>query len=245
MAAGTSSGTSGFASPPPSGSFARSCEWASWVMSGRSRASRCSSWRCPCSGFRSSVSPDGRSSCSRCSRWRRHRIWPSRSSTAPSPMISVHARFPRWSCATVSRRTSRTIVVVPTFLTTRAAIDEQIERLEIHHLASQDGDLHFALLSDWTDSSTEAAPGDEELLGAAADGIARLNRRYGGASGGPRFFLLHRRRIWNEGQRALDRLGAQAREAARAEPLAARGDRHELCRHRRRPRPSRRPASAT
>ena len=38
------------------------------------------------------------------------------------------------------------------------------------------------------------------LLGAAAEGIARLNRRYGAAPEGPRFFLLHRRRIWNEGQ---------------------------------------------
>ncbi len=94
----------------------------------------------------------------------------------------------------------RTIVVVPTLLTTRTAIDEQIERLEIHYLASQDGDLRFALLSDWTDSATETAPGDDDLLGAAADGIAQLNRRYGAASDGPRFFLLHRRRLWNEGQ---------------------------------------------
>ena len=36
-------------------------------------------------------------------------------------------------------------------LTTRAAIEEQIERLEVHHLASPDDDLRFALLSDWTD----------------------------------------------------------------------------------------------
>ena len=94
----------------------------------------------------------------------------------------------------------RTIVVVPTLLTTRAAIDEQIERLEVHHLASQDGDLRFALLSDWTDSATQIAPGDDELLGAAVDGIARLNRRYGAMSGGPRFVLLHRRRLWSDGQ---------------------------------------------
>jgi cyclic beta-1,2-glucan synthetase len=96
----------------------------------------------------------------------------------------------------------RTIVVVPALLTTRTAIDAQIEQLEVHYLASQDGDLRFALLSDWTDSSTQTAPGDDELLGAAADGIAQLNRRYGAASEGARFFLLHRRRIWNEGQGA-------------------------------------------
>ena len=94
----------------------------------------------------------------------------------------------------------RTIVVVPTLLTSGAAIDELIERLEIHYLASPDGDIRFALLSDWTDSLTESAAGDEELLGAAIEGIDRLNGRYGPASDGPRFLLLHRRRLWNEGQ---------------------------------------------
>jgi cyclic beta-1,2-glucan synthetase len=94
----------------------------------------------------------------------------------------------------------RTMVVVPTALTTLTAITEQLERLEIHYLASRDGELYFALLSDWTDSTTQTAPGDDELLGAAGDGITLLNRRYGGTSKGPRFFLLHRRRAWNERQ---------------------------------------------
>ena len=31
-------------------------------------------------------------------------------------------------------------------------------------------------------------------------GIARLNRRYGAAPGGDRFLLLHRKRVWNEGE---------------------------------------------
>jgi len=94
----------------------------------------------------------------------------------------------------------RTIVVVPTLLTTVAELAEQIERLEVHYLASQDGDLRFALLSDWTDCINPSAAGDDELLGAAIEGIACLNRRYGPASEGARFLLLHRRRIWNEGQ---------------------------------------------
>ncbi len=42
--------------------------------------------------------------------------------------------------------------------------------------------------------------GDEELLAAAKEGIARLNQRYGPAPGGDRFLLLHRRRVWNEGE---------------------------------------------
>ena len=51
----------------------------------------------------------------------------------------------------------RTLVAVPTLLTTMASIEEHIERLEVHHLASPEGDLHFALVSDWTDSESETA----------------------------------------------------------------------------------------
>ncbi len=86
----------------------------------------------------------------------------------------------------------RTMVVVPTLLTSLASVSEQVEGLEVHHLASQDGDIHFALLSDWTDAATPNAEGDDELLTAAAAGIAHLNERYG-----DRFLLLHRRRVWN------------------------------------------------
>ncbi len=94
----------------------------------------------------------------------------------------------------------RTLVAVPTLLTTREAIEELIEHLEVHHLASPEDDFCFALLSDWTDSSTESVPGDEDLLAVAADGIARLNRRYGRRPEGDRFLLLHRRRVWNDGE---------------------------------------------
>ena len=115
-------------------------------------------------------------------------------------LVRRHRRCPAWSCATACRPSLRTMVVVPTLLTTRPTIEEQIERLEVHYLASPDGDLRFALLSDWTMPHTESAPGDDELLGAAAEGIARLNRRHGPAPDGERFLLLHRRRVWNEGE---------------------------------------------
>ncbi|MFS8041985.1 MULTISPECIES: GH36-type glycosyl hydrolase domain-containing protein [Xanthobacter] len=94
----------------------------------------------------------------------------------------------------------RTLVAVPTLLTSAASIEENVERLEIHHLASPEGDLYFALLSDWTDSETEHAAGDDALVAVAAAGIARLNARYGPTPGGARFALLHRRRVWNAGE---------------------------------------------
>ena len=95
----------------------------------------------------------------------------------------------------------RTLVVVPTLLTSAPAIEEQVDRLEIHFLANPEGDLRFALLSDWTDAPTETMPDDDRLLAAAIEGIAGLNRRHGSAAaGGERFLLLHRRRVWNAAQ---------------------------------------------
>ncbi|HKQ98144.1 MAG TPA: glycosyl transferase, partial [Candidatus Polarisedimenticolia bacterium] len=92
----------------------------------------------------------------------------------------------------------RTLVAVPTMLARPADIEAQLERLEVHHLANPEGDLHFALLTDWTDADEERRPGDDELLAATAEGIARLNARYGSPpGGGERFLLLHRRRLWN------------------------------------------------
>lgn len=94
----------------------------------------------------------------------------------------------------------RTIVVVPCLLTAPKAIEEQIEQLEIHHLASPEGEIHYALLSDWIDSASEQTAEDESLLALAAAGIERLNRRHGPAPAGARFHLFHRKRVWNLGE---------------------------------------------
>lgn len=94
----------------------------------------------------------------------------------------------------------RTMVVVPTLLTTPESIETQIERLEVHYLAASHGEVHFALLSDWIDAATATTEGDAELLQIATDGIARLNRVHGPAAEGQRFYLFHRRRVWSEGE---------------------------------------------
>jgi cyclic beta-1,2-glucan synthetase len=94
----------------------------------------------------------------------------------------------------------RTLVVVPTLLTSIESTQAQIEHLEVHYLASAHGDVHFALLSDWADADTEHCDTDNALLQSAIDGIARLNRLHGPAPGGARFWLFHRHRVWSEGQ---------------------------------------------
>ncbi|MBC7521509.1 MAG: glycosyl transferase, partial [Sandarakinorhabdus sp.] len=90
----------------------------------------------------------------------------------------------------------RTLVAVPVMLTSAQSIAEQIETLEIHHLASLEGDVHFALLSDWADAAAATDAADAGLLAMATAGIARLNALYPALAGGDRFLLLHRRRLW-------------------------------------------------
>ncbi|HYX24249.1 MAG TPA: glucoamylase family protein, partial [Thermoanaerobaculia bacterium] len=95
----------------------------------------------------------------------------------------------------------RTLVAVPTLLTSTAEIEEQIARLEVHYLANPEPELRFALLSDWRDAPAETLPEDAELLAAARAGIARLNLRHGPTpAGDDRFYLFHRRRMWNESE---------------------------------------------
>jgi len=95
----------------------------------------------------------------------------------------------------------RTLVAVPTLLTNQADLLEQIERLEVHHLSGAGGDLAFALLADGLDADQADREGDAQLLAVGTQAIAALNRRHGpGPGGGSRFFLLHRRRVFNAGE---------------------------------------------
>jgi cyclic beta-1,2-glucan glucanotransferase len=108
-------------------------------------------------------------------------------------------RLPKLELAQGVPAELRTLVAVPSLLTSLADLEEQLERLEVHYLANPEGHLHFALLTDWADATSERMPGDEELVAALAEGIERLNARYEGPpGGGARFLLLHRRRLWNE-----------------------------------------------
>ncbi|VWX61586.1 Cyclic beta-(1,2)-glucan synthase NdvB [Burkholderiales bacterium 8X] len=94
----------------------------------------------------------------------------------------------------------RTLVAVPTLLTTEADLLEQIERLEVHHLAGGHGDIAFALLVDGTDADTEVVASDAPLIAVATEAMAALNLRHGPAAAGCRFLFLHRRRRFNEAE---------------------------------------------
>src|SRR5881398_1277897 len=90
----------------------------------------------------------------------------------------------------------RTLVVVPTLLTTPDAIQSELNRLEIRYLGNTDANLRFALLTDFADAPRQSMPEDTEYIDIVARGIEELNRRYGEG----RFFLFHRRRSWSESE---------------------------------------------
>ena len=94
----------------------------------------------------------------------------------------------------------RTMVVVPVLFGSKADVITHVNQLHIHYLSNADGDVRFALLSDWKDADREVMPQDAEWLQLAHDQIAELNRHSAMADGSPRFFLLHRHRRWNVAQ---------------------------------------------
>ena len=91
----------------------------------------------------------------------------------------------------------RTLVAIPTMLTSEEGVDELVDTLEIHHLANSDEHLQLALVTDWADADAESMPDDDALLARAQEGIRRLNATYGS-----HFVLLHRPRRWNPAEGA-------------------------------------------
>jgi cyclic beta-1,2-glucan synthetase len=91
---------------------------------------------------------------------------------------------------------ARTMVVVPTLLTSVASVASLLEHMEVLALGNLDPVIHFAILSDFSDAEAREMPGDPPILAAARDGIEALNRRFG-PEHSDRFFLFHRERRWN------------------------------------------------
>ena len=90
----------------------------------------------------------------------------------------------------------RTVVVIPTLLSSEKQLQSLVQRLEIHYLGNADPEFTFALLTDFVDAPRAEMPEDAALLAAAVAGIERLNARYA-AGKQPKFWLFHRARRWN------------------------------------------------
>ena len=104
--------------------------------------------------------------------------------------------LPRLDCSAGILPGCRTMVVVPTLLTSTDGVNRLIDALEIHYLANRDPLLHFALLTDFQDAAAEHTEGDQALLDQVRNGIQRMSDKYR-SDRGDLFFLFHRPRRWN------------------------------------------------
>jgi cyclic beta-1,2-glucan synthetase len=93
----------------------------------------------------------------------------------------------------------RTMVVIPTLLSSASDLETLLQQLELHFLGNQDPQVSFTLLTDFADAPQEHMPGDDALLDQAKAGIRDLNRRYGTGDDGP-FYFFHRTRKWNSSE---------------------------------------------
>ncbi len=91
---------------------------------------------------------------------------------------------------------ARTVVIVPTLLTSEESARRLVAQLEVHALGNADPHIDFALLTDFPDAATPTLPGEDTVLATALAEIAALNARYA-AGTADRFFLFHRARQWN------------------------------------------------
>jgi cyclic beta-1,2-glucan synthetase len=110
-------------------------------------------------------------------------------------------RLPRLEFADRIPESARTMVIVPTLLTSVPGVSALLEHLEVLALGNLDPHIHFAILGDWADAPTRELPGDAALLSAARAGVEALNARFG-PEHGDRFYLFHRERQWNARERA-------------------------------------------
>jgi cyclic beta-1,2-glucan synthetase len=95
----------------------------------------------------------------------------------------------------------RTMVVIPAMLTNIEETESLIEALEVRFLANRNANLHFGLLSDFTDAKQEILPEDQELIDIAKHSIEALNKKYQREKN-DLFFLFHRPRKWNSKENA-------------------------------------------
>ncbi len=110
--------------------------------------------------------------------------------------IVAPRRLQRLDFSTGIPADARTMVIVPTMLTTIEGVDALVEHVEVLALGNLDPSVHVAILSDFADRSTLDAPDDASILERACAGVQALNVKYGGVHGN-RFFLFHRARQWN------------------------------------------------
>ncbi len=96
---------------------------------------------------------------------------------------------------------SKTMIVVPTLISSTSTLDELIETMEVRYLANPQEHLHYALLTDFPDSDQEISEEEKAILVYAKKRIEGLNKKYL-REFNDLFYLFHRPRQWNPAETA-------------------------------------------
>ena len=107
----------------------------------------------------------------------------------PLPKIEIEENVPD---------NSRTSVVIQCIITSRDHLKKTIEDLEIRAIGNLDPNIHYGVLADLPDSSSEHQSGDRGLITLGCDLIRQLNEEY--KESGSQFFILFRKRQYNAAQ---------------------------------------------
>jgi cellobiose phosphorylase len=89
-----------------------------------------------------------------------------------------------------------TLVAIPVIWSSIEEVQEMADRLELHYLSFREPNVLFALLSDYTDATTEVTEKDSKIFNFAITKIDQLNQKYK-KENGQYFYLLQRKRKWN------------------------------------------------
>src|SRR4029450_10640823 len=93
-------------------------------------------------------------------------------------LIVTPQPLPRMDFSAGIAAEARTLVIVPTMLTSARSVEDLVEALEVRFLGNRDAHLHFGLLTDFPDAREESLPADEPLLALIEARIDELNRKY-------------------------------------------------------------------
>ena len=113
------------------------------------------------------------------------------------PQLATPRALPKMDLSQGVPEAARTLVVIPTLITSARNVERLVEALEVRFLGNRDDAVSFGLLTDLADASEETLPEDDALERLAEQRITELNDKYKTAP----FFLFHRPRRWNPEER--------------------------------------------
>ena len=89
---------------------------------------------------------------------------------------------------------SRTMVVIPTIVSTKEKVKEMFDTLESFYIINKSDNLFFTLLGDVKSSNEKVCDFDEEISNYGKEYAEELNKKYKKEI----FYFIYRKRIWNK-----------------------------------------------